>query len=762
MAGRHSSPCLKEEENDRFKLNNTDIQHTVDVGDFVSRERDSARIHTTVLTGFKGETCISDDTSLTVHGDLIAYAVKQKNAASVRILNQDSKKRCVLKAFEDTPVDVSFAMQSPYLAVVDKSNNLNVYKVDEELVNAQQLVSINRWPEQNLYTNPKISWCPYAPADLSDPTDVCDLLAVFQGTNVYVINLNTIVNKLEQGGSSTSISFDEAKEIDAIILIESSSNATAVRISPDATAVAVGAEDGSVSFFVLKKDSAAFAHCFRPPPEEPITDLFFLDDNSESNFEVERFWRHCVVITNNGRRITVFDCEQWEAAASLTLKTSAYFKAFLDPRGRYLNLLDASGTVLLCLEISYGNKSVELTSLTQLWFHSPIISIYPSDVVDKQLNSSFDAGLEDETDEFERKVSVVSSHISISSKTLSKLTINLEKTVITSTEGVAELQEFTDVLAERPESREPAKTSHNVDDFDEKFSRIAQKLDQLTFQVQRLENEQHSAPVADTIVQLLKQFREEYSLKEGLLLANISDLLDTNKHETITVVRNLLNENAVGIQNSIQINNNQASDTISTRVTDSLANMIVPSLDRTCTQLFKQLNETFRLGMEQYLTQMRAFHQATIQAVTSATPAPAVSVPADRQALLQMIKTRQAPKALETVLNQGEPNAVDFVINHLDPDEFFSNNRLPQCILLSLCQQLTIQIEKDTDLKVRYFEHILERLNPDDRDIVHIAPDVLRRLSQVLTEMQTLNANSALKRPARVLNQIIKSILKTN
>lgn len=146
---------------------------------------------------------------------------------------------------------------------------------------------------------------------------------------------------------------------------------------------------------------------------------------------------------------------------------------------------------------------------------------------------------------------------------------------------------------------------------------------------------------------------------------------------------------------------------------------------------------------------MRALQTATLAAVAaSATPAPSLSVGADRQALAHMIKNNQVPLAFETVsiwvffslfllflcsqfsphnynayllpiffhiivinntntslskaLNQGDQAALEFVCNNVDPDELFRYpSTLSQPVLLSLLQQLSLRLDSDTDLKFR-------------------------------------------------------------
>ncbi|KAK6017596.1 hypothetical protein OSTOST_16879, partial [Ostertagia ostertagi] len=89
---------------------------------------------------------------------------------------------------------------------------------------------------------------------------------------------------------------------------------------------------------------------------------------------------------------------------------------------------------------------------------------------------------------------------------------------------------------------------------------------------------------------------------------------------------------------------------VTEQIRQQLTTMVVPAIERICAQLFKQLNDNFRHGLDQYLQQMRALQTATLAAVAAtATPAPSLSVGADRQALAHMIKNNQIPLAFETV-----------------------------------------------------------------------------------------------------------------
>lgn len=179
------------------------------------------------------------------------------------------------------------------------------------------------------------------------------------------------------------------------------------------------------------------------------------------------------------------------------------------------------------------------------------------------------------------------------------------------------------------------------------------QLDNLSFQVERADCDRKASTTNENLLLVLQQFKEEFSLREDRLMANVSDLIETSRSETLQAVRSALGESSRNMEALVQASHKHAIESVHVRlgekVRDAVNAVVVPQVDRICSQMFKQLNDSFRTGLEQYMTQFRALHSATLAAVASAaTPAPSV-VPSDRQALLQMIKSHQAPLAFDTV-----------------------------------------------------------------------------------------------------------------
>uniref|UniRef100_A0A7I4XW79 Ge1_WD40 domain-containing protein n=1 Tax=Haemonchus contortus TaxID=6289 RepID=A0A7I4XW79_HAECO len=745
-----------------------------------TRDRDSARIHTTTISDYKGDVRALRGRFLAVQGDLIAFRFFNENTGDViRIINRVSRNRRLIKGFSKAPVDLRFATHLPLLAVVDGESNLHVYSVAADCQDVETYMTIMNWPGGTSDSTPRVVWCPYVAENPSDPSDIVNMVALFKKNTVYVVNLSI----LKERGSR--VTYEEALAVEeAILSVEVEEEVTAVCISPDSTAVAIARADGVVSFYVMNSNESElkFAHTWNPQMNRPIVELFFLDGARQKN--QEQFWRHCLVVAEGGRRLALFECEDWRCLGRVRFESSveiATFSVHVDPQARYAHILDIDGSNVFCVELEYADHP-RFAGITQVTFSHPIVAVVPYEVdTEEKHDSSVDYSLDDEFDGDRNRNEVLAHYIAIGHRSLLQLDVHLELAEqhkplsdampALKTGGEAEGDERgnegpSDLLTVAPPAAANSTTPIDYEKLMEQLREMSDKIEQLSVRVERADSERRSAATNEHILSQLQCFKEEFSLREDRLLANVSDLIETNHRETINVVRNALNENSVAVENSIQANHKLSADAVSHRVTErlreSLTTMVVPAIERICAQLFKQLNDNFRHGLDQYLQQMRALQTATLAAVAAtATPAPSLSVGADRQALAHMIKTNQIPLAFETALNQGDQTALEFVCNNVDPDEIFRYpGTLSQPVLLSLLQQLSLRLDSDTDLKFRYMEHIVDVLQPHDDDIGVMVPKVIEGLMQSLTEFYNLTANPQLKRQARVLNQLVRNLRK--
>ncbi|VDP20857.1 unnamed protein product [Heligmosomoides polygyrus] len=593
-----------------------------------TRDRDSARIHTTTISDYKGDVRALRGRFLAVQGDLIAFRFFNENTGDViRIINRVSRNRRLIKGFSKAPMDLRFATHLPLLAVVDGESNLHVYSVASDCQDVETYMTIMNWPGSTSDTTPRVVWCPYVAENPSDPSDVVNMVALFKKNKVYVVNLSILK---ERGSRMT---YEEAAAVEeAILSVELEEEITAVCISPDSTAVAIARTDGVVSFYVMNSNESdlKFAHSWNPQMNRPIVELFFLDGARQKN--QEQFWRHCLVVAEGGRRLALFECEDWRCLGRARFESSveiATFSVHVDPQARYAHILDVDGSNVFCIELEYTDHP-RFAGITQVTFSHPIVAIVPYEVdTEEKHDSSVDYSLDDEFDGDRNRNEVLAHYIAIGHRSLLQLDVHLELA-----EQHKPLPEVMPAIKTEPDS-----------DGAGRLNSFPSASNELTANDGRQPRMSTSFP----------NFKEEFSLREDRLLANVSDLIETNHRETINVVRNALNENSVAVENSIQSNHKLSADAVSHRVTErfreSLTTMVVPAIERICAQLFKQLNDNFRHGLDQYLQQMRALQTATLAAVAaSATPAPSLSVGADRQALAHMIKNNQAPLAFETNL----------------------------------------------------------------------------------------------------------------
>lgn len=178
---------------------------------------------------------------------------------------------------------------------------------------------------------------------------------------------------------------------------------TTVCISPDSTAVAVATRGGIVSFYVTNESEMKFAHNWNPQMQQPIAELFFLDDTKNLKNQ-EPFWRHCLAVagslfhsflpfftaqkkddefTEGGRRMALFECEGWRCLGRLKIDCALDMNPFIvhvDPFAKYAYVLDKDGSNIFCIELRQSGGTPRFASITQISFCHPIVSFVPYDV----------------------------------------------------------------------------------------------------------------------------------------------------------------------------------------------------------------------------------------------------------------------------------------------------------------------------------------------------------------------------------------------
>lgn len=178
----------------------------------------------------------------------------------------------------------------------------------------------------------------------------------FQGRQLYAVNIGV----LKESGLGIDIDFETARKEEGGLFSHyfrdqpenPDFRISAVSMSPDSTAVAIALSEGSVQFFTFNEENNSLraAHCFEPKGftrSGKIDDLIFLDDLTP-NRKTLPFWRSCIVVSNDGRKLALYECQSWKCLGKISFETTLAVNKFIcipDPSANFLHLLDVDGMV---------------------------------------------------------------------------------------------------------------------------------------------------------------------------------------------------------------------------------------------------------------------------------------------------------------------------------------------------------------------------------------------------------------------------------
>lgn len=177
-----------------------------------------------------------------------------------------------------------------------------------------------------------------------------------------------------------------------------------------------------------------------------------------------------------------------------------------------------------------------------------------------------------------------------------------------------------------------------------------------------------------------------------------------------------LNNHCSQILKSIDSTQTSTLEAVQTRVGQNVDRIIVPTIERICAQLLQQLNESFSLGLSQFLDQMKELLVPRVQN--------------DLQVLSQLLETEEFTKAFEVALLRNDLATLIFVCSKVNPEKYFTT--ISNSVMLTkMLQVLPQSLEKDTDLKLRYILNILLALNTPEQN-KKIQPGQLDSLRQAI------------------------------
>lgn len=177
-----------------------------------------------------------------------------------------------------------------------------------------------------------------------------------------------------------------------------------------------------------------------------------------------------------------------------------------------------------------------------------------------------------------------------------------------------------------------------------------------------------------------------------------------------------LNNHCSQILKSIDSTQTSTLEAVQTRVGQNVDRIIVPTIERICAQLLQQLNESFSLGLSQFLDQLKELLVPRVQN--------------DLQVLSQLLETEEFTKAFEVALLRNDLATLIFVCSKVNPEKYFTT--ISNSVMLTkMLQVLPQSLEKDTDLKLRYILNILLALNTPEQN-KKIQPGQLDSLRQAI------------------------------
>ncbi|RMX51313.1 hypothetical protein pdam_00004685 [Pocillopora damicornis] len=163
------------------------------------------------------------------------------------------------------------------------------------------------------------------------------------------------------------------------------------------------------------------------------------------------------------------------------------------------------------------------------------------------------------------------------------------------------------------------------------------------------------------------------------------------------------------------------------------------------------------LGLEGLRQQLSEMITSSAQNTSQQSPSTAQT----QAAVSRLLESGKVGEAFQEALTAGDLNIVMYVCENVDPEKVFSQSPCPlsQPVLLSLIQQLSVDLAMYTDLKHKYIEEALMALDARDAITREHMPGVLEGLCQQL--QTTINeASGPMQRSLKMLLMAARSLIR--
>uniref|UniRef100_A0A7E4VGE6 Ge1_WD40 domain-containing protein n=1 Tax=Panagrellus redivivus TaxID=6233 RepID=A0A7E4VGE6_PANRE len=755
------------------------------------RQRDSSRASSRALCEYKWD---SKETGriLSARGRLVAYRLQNGLKGEViRILDRKDRSRHLIKDFRALIVDLQWAHHRPLVAVADSDGSLYIYDVEETCKKCDKYLNVIR-DRTDKHKDARISWCPYIP---EPDGSTIDMLVVTTGKTAHVINITRIKAALQsQGEDGLEITADAIKDIPGgIFTIDFESNVTIARISPDSSALVVAEANGLAHFYVVEDTTIRLVSKTTPIPNQHVEDIVFFDNLTVTDHAA--YWRYAAISSDNGQRITVFDCDNWDLVAKLRFELPAVTKLeiALDLTAKYLFVFDLSKNNVFCVEIAYVNEVPHFASATMIAFFNTLYIACPVSVVEEHRENSDLFG--DDDGESGSSSNLVALLVAICPRSLLEIDIDLEQTVsfepvlppggpplsvqtipeevsplpssspirnipatvrsppVVTTEGLIEAPIAASVSTSALQHAAPAPVVDFTnlikllnDQFGSLENRISTELQQVNYELQGLRSQSRS-DLETAMEHITNEFRNRNEQLETLITSYTHRVRD----EVVSALEDGFSRQAKQIETHNNISHSSTLDV----VRNSILGSVVPSLDRLAKELFQQFSDNVAVGVNEFNDRLAKI-QNELSSAASTPKVPDTSVKVG-----QLLDNNEIEAAFELALTHRDHAALTTIISRVDLEAFFGGDtttslRLPY--ILVLFDMLVQKLNVDTALKLQTLELLVAEA--DLSDPAH-KPTVIATLEAVVKALEPIHAIPEHKRSARVIRQLAMSAIKS-
>ncbi|KAH1001419.1 hypothetical protein HUJ04_005443 [Dendroctonus ponderosae] len=212
---------------------------------------------------------------------------------------------------------------------------------------------------------------------------------------------------------------------------------------------------------------------------------------------------------------------------------------------------------------------------------------------------------------------------------------------------------------------------------------------------------------------------------------------------------------------SLKANADKLTDSMSSQLQAQLLSLFKTVQDKLVVSVKDMVSSEIQKGFN---NQVAVIQEGVLNAVSrsrTVTPAPHVDTHLQTMAHIQQaLAKRTFDEAFQLALSAENLNMVIFVCERVDANKVFGEKcLLSQSVLLALIQQLSMEMHKNSQIKLSYLRPAFLALSPDGASTKQFIPKVLTDLLKQLTLFMQTNPPLKEMNDARILKMAVESML---